>query len=400
MLNIKRQTAYMQHEDILRPRLLEMVSVRLDESPVTVLLGARQVGKTTLARMATAERSDVYWYDLETAADLDALRQMPEQTLGGKQGLVVIDEVQRMPELFRILRPLCDRPRRPSSFLLLGSASPDLVLGVSESLAGRAQFVHVPGLALDETGADQQDRLWMRGGFPSAFLAESDDSAWRWCDGFVQTFLERDIPQLGVRVAAAALRRFWSMSTHYHGQVLNVTDLGRALDVAPGTARHYLDIFCGTYVLRQLMPWFENLGKRQVKSPKLYVRDSGLLHYFLGTRTLDALLAHPRFGASWEGFALEQVLALTGERDAYFWATQRGAELDLLLMRNGKRYGIEFKASDAPKLTPSMRIAVQDLKLDRLWVLHPGTAPSYALHEQVDACSLREWLRDQAGGMK
>jgi hypothetical protein len=389
----------MQHQGVKRERLLNEVAVRLNESPVTVLLGARQVGKTTLARMATDGRPDISWYDLETAASLDALRQMPEKTLGDKRGLVVIDEVQRMPDLFRVLRPLCDRPRCPASFLLLGSASPELVRGVSESLAGRAQFLHVPGLALGETGVQQQDRLWMRGGFPSAFLADSDAGAWRWCEGFVQTFLERDIPQLGIRVAAPTLRRFWSMAAHYHGQVLNVAELGRAMDVAPATACHYIDILCGTFLLRQLQPWFENLGKRQVKSPKLYMRDTGLLHFFLGTRDMDSLLANPKFGASWEGFALEQVLTLTGERDAYFWATQRGAELDLLLLRRGLRYGIEFKASDAPKMNASMRIALEDLKLDRLWVLHPGEMHSYALHERVEVCSLREWMHVHAGSL-
>jgi predicted AAA+ superfamily ATPase len=231
----------------------------------------------------------------------------------------------------------------------------------------------------------------MRGGFPAAYLAQDAAAAGRWLEGFVQTFLERDIPQLGIRVPAAALRRFWTMAAHYHGQVLNLADMGRALGVAPGTARHYLDILCGAYVLRQLPPWFENLGKRQVKSPKLYFRDSGLLHYFLGAQDLDALLAHPRLGASWEGFALEQVLAQAGERDAYFWATQRGAELDLIVLRQGRRFGFEFKASDAPRLTPSMRIAVEDLRLDRLWVLHPAEAEPYALADKVEACPLVRW---------
>jgi len=368
------------------------LATHLDEAPVTVLLGARQVGKTTLARMLTAGRNDVSWFDLETSSGFESLRQIPEKVLSDKRGLVVIDEVQRMPELFRILRQLCDRPGRQASFLLLGSASPDVVRGVSESLAGRARFIHVAGLALEDVGAQEQDRLWLRGAFPPAFLAASDAAAWRWLEGFVQSFLERDIPQFGVRVGAVALRRFWTMSAHYHGQVLNATDLGRSLDVSPGTARHYLDILTGTYILRQLPPWFENLGKRQVKSPKLYIRDSGLLHFFLGVREMDALLSNPRFGASWEGFALEQILTLVGERDAYFWATQRGAELDLLLLRNGKRYGFEFKASDAPKLTPAMRIAIADLKLERLWVLHPGTASPYALHDRVTACPLSEWI--------
>lgn len=381
----------MQHIKIQRKRLLEALSVRCAESPATVLLGARQVGKTTLANLFCEGRDDVAWYDLETSAGMESLRAMPEKTLSEKRGLVVLDEIQRMPELFRILRPLCDRKGTPARFLLLGSASPDLVRGVSESLAGRAQFIHVPGLTVEEVGAENQDRVWIRGGLPPAFLAKDDAAVTRWHDGFVQTFLERDVPQLGLRVPASALRRFWSMAAHYHGQILNLAELGRALGVAPGTARHHLDILCGSYLLRQLPPWHENLGKRQVKSPKLYFRDSGLLHYFLGTEGMDGLLGHPRLGASWEGFALEQILNLTGDRDAYFWATQRGAELDLLLLRGGRRYGFEFKASDAPKLTPSMRIAMDDLKLDHLWVVHPADTESYALQERIDAIPLRRW---------
>lgn len=381
----------MQHKEIIRNRLLAAVGMRVAESPATALLGARQVGKTTLAEAFCAGRDGVAWYDLETVKGFESLQAMPEKTLAEKRGLVVLDEVQRMPELFRILRPLCDRKGTPARFLLLGSASPDLVRGVSESLAGRAQFVQVPGLTLDEVGAKNQDKLWIRGGFPPAYLATDEAAAARWREGFVQTFVERDVPRLGIRVPATALRRFWSMAAHYHGQVLNLAELGRTLGVAPGTARHYLDVLCGTFVLRQLPPWHENLGKRQVKSPKLYLRDTGLLHDFLGVGGMEALLAHPRLGASWEGFALEQILALAGDRDAYFWATQRGAELDLLLLRRGRRYGFEFKASEAPKLTPSMRIARDDLKLDRLWVVHPAPGAAYALTDGIEARPLTDW---------
>ncbi len=298
-----------------------------------------------------------------------------------------------MPELFSLLRPLCDRAGMPARFLLLGSASPDLTRGVSESLAGRVQFLYIPGLTVWEVGKSNQDRLWMQGGFPSAYLAATSEAATRWREGFIQTFLERDVPQLGIRTPATALRRFWTMAAHYHGQVLNLADLGRALNVAPATARHYLDILCGAYVMRQLQPWFENIGKRQVKSPKLYFRDCGLLHSFLGTESLETLMAHPRFGASWEGFALEHVLSEIGERETYFWSTQRGAELDLLALRGGKRYGFEFKANEAPKLTPSMRIATEDLKLDHLWVLHPADAEPYALADRITACPLYRWSR-------
>jgi len=383
----------MQHKLIARTSLLKALSIRVAESPVTVLQGARQVGKTTLARLFCRGRSDVSWYDLETPSGLETLRAMPERTLGGKRGLVVLDEVQRMPELFSLLRPLCDRAGMPARFLLLGSASPDLTRGVSESLAGRVQFLYIPGLTVWEVGKSNQDRLWMQGGFPSAYLAATSEAATRWREGFIQTFLERDVPQLGIRTPATALRRFWTMAAHYHGQVLNLADLGRALNVAPATARHYLDILCGAYVMRQLQPWFENIGKRQVKSPKLYFRDCGLLHSFLGTESLETLMAHPRFGASWEGFALEHVLSEIGERETYFWSTQRGAELDLLALRGGKRYGFEFKANEAPKLTPSMRIATEDLKLDHLWVLHPADAEPYALADRITACPLYRWSR-------
>ncbi len=384
----------MQHQLIERTVLMAELAVCCKEAPVTVLLGARQVGKTTLAQMFCNSRQDVSWFDLETTLGIQSLSAMPEKTLAEKTGLIVIDEVQRMPELFRILRPLADRRPMPARFLLLGSASPDLVRGVSESLAGRAQFLHVPAFTLTEVGVANQDRLWLKGGFPSAFLMEHPNATTRWQEGFVQTFLERDIPQLGIRVPAAALRRFWAMAAHYHGQILNSTDLARVLNVSPGTARHHLDIMCGSYVMRQLPPWFENLGKRQVKSPKLYFRDSGLLHYFLGVDDMQDLLAHPRLGASWEGFALEQILAQVGERNAYFWRTQRGAELDLFVLHKGKRYGFEFKVSDAPQLTPSMRIAVEDLKLDYLWVLYPATGEPYALAEQIQACPLKKWSID------
>ncbi len=365
--------------------------MRCAESPAVALLGARQVGKTTLARMFVEGREDVAWFDLETVSGRERLRAMPEKVLASLRGLVVIDEIQRMPELFALLRPLCDRPDVPARFLLLGSASPDLVRGVSESLAGRIQFLPVPGLGLDEVGADQMDRLWIRGGFPPAFLARSAGAAGRWQDGFVQTFLERDIPQLGIRVPAAALRRFWMLAAHYHGQVLNVSELARGLDVAPRTARHYLDILAGAFVLRQLPPWHANLGKRQVKSPKLYLRDSGILHHFLGVAGLEGLLAHPRLGASWEGFALEQVLARLGDREAFFWATQRGAEVDLVVFRGGRPLGFEFKATEAPRLTPSMRVALDDLGLAHLWVLHPGRGDPYPLHDRVTACPLARW---------
>ncbi len=327
-------------------------------------------------------------YDLEREAGRAALETTPELALGDACGLVVIDEVQRLPRLFEVLRPVCDVPAQKAKFLLLGSASLDLVKGVSESLAGRVLFLPVPGFSLEEVGADQQDRLWLRGGFPRAYTADSMQAAHRWLEGFSQTFLERDIPQLGLRVSAQALRRFWYMMAHYHGQVWNAAELGRALSVGPGAVNHYRDMLAGTFMVRVLPAWNENLKKRQVKSPKVYLRDSGILHHFLHVESMEALRSHPRYGASWEGFALEQVLIRFGDRDAYFWATQRGAELDLLLLRGGKRWGFEFKCSDAPSMTRSMHIALEDLGLERIFSIYPGTK-RYALHAKVEALPLR-----------
>ncbi len=371
-----------------RRELLEGVLVRLAESPVVALLGARQVGKTTLARQVAERLGGATVFDLESAAGRAALQHTPELTLGDATGLVVIDEVQRMPSLFASLRPICDDPHRKATFLLLGSAAPDLVRGVSESLAGRVQFVSVSGFSLAEVGPDEQDRLWLRGGFPRSFLAASDSAADRWLGGFRQTFLERDIPALGVRVPAETLGRFWTMMAHYHGQTWNGAELARAMGSSPSAVNHYSDLLDGTFMVRVLQPWHENLGKRQVKSPKVYLRDSGLLHFFLGIRTMNELRSHPRYGASWEGFALEQVLIRFGEQDAWFWSTQRGAELDLLLFRNGKRWGFEFKCTDAPTTSRSMHIAVEDLNVEHLWVIYPGKQ-EYRLAEKITALPLK-----------
>ena len=360
----------------------------LSESPVTVLLGARQTGKTTLARIIAKKYPDVHYFDLERAASREAL-STPELTLGACRGLVVIDEVQRMPSLFEVLRPITDQPGNPAKFLLLGSASPHLVRGVSETLAGRVLFVSVPGFSLAEVGPLHQNHLWLRGGFPRAFLARTDSAARRWLEGFVTTFLERDIPLLGLRIPPESLRRFWRMTAHYHGQVWNTAELARSMSVNPNTTRHYLDILSGSYILRVLPPWHENLKKRQVKSPKVYLRDSGLLHFLLGINEMTDLRAHPRYGASWEGFALEQTLSVFGDRDAYFWNTLRGAELDLLLLRNGRRLGFEFKCTDAPTMTRSMHIALEDLQLDKLYVIYPGK-DRYPMHARVEAYPLME----------
>ena len=376
-------------QTIPRPRLLNQIEACLRASSATVLLGARQAGKTTLAHMVAVNHKDHHFFDLERAAGREALTQTPELTLEDCSGLVVIDEIQRLPFLFEVLRPLCDVPERRSVYLLLGSASPDIVRGVSETLAGRALFVRISGFSVDEVGEENQDRLWLQGGFPRAYLSETPEDAWRWLESFVQTFLERDIPQLGIRIPSEALRRFWVMMAHYHGQIWNASELGRSLSVSPVTANQYRDILAGTFVVRVLPPWFENIGKRQMKSPKVYLRDSGLLHWLLGIDSLQGLRSHPRYGASWEGYALEQVLTLSGERDSYYWRTQRGAELDLLLMRKGRRYGFEFKCTDAPRISKSMHIALQDLGLERIWVVYPGT-DRYPMHDRIEALPLRQ----------
>ncbi|HEX9593678.1 MAG TPA: ATP-binding protein [bacterium] len=389
----------MQHSESIvpRPGLTSRVLRLLSEAPVGVLLGARQAGKTTLAQMVAEAWEDqgggpVHWFDLELPTARSAL-STAELTLAPLRGLVVLDEIQRMPDLFTLLRPLADRRERPARFLILGSASPELVRGVSETLAGRALFTAVPGFTVDELGAGQIEALWTRGSFPRSVLAPSEGASLRWREAFIATFLERDLPQLGIRVPAETLRRFWTMLAHYHGQVWNGAELAHSLDTSPKSAHHYRDILAGSFMVRVLPPWYENLKKRQVKSPKVYLRDSGLLHSLLAIPSLADLRAHPRYGASWEGFALEQVLAAADTRDAYFWSTQRGAELDLLLFAGGKRWGYEFKCADAPTMTKSMHIALQDLDLAALTVVYPGTA-RYRLHERVEVVPLAECLAE------
>lgn len=356
-----------------RSGYLNSIRERLADYPVVALPGPRQVGKTTLARLYAESLGDqpVHRFDLESPSDLARLSN-PELALSPLEGLVILDEIQRMPELFPVLRVLADRPEIPARFLILGSASLELVKGASESLAGRISFVDVTGFTLEETGAEYLRKRWWRGGFPRAFLAKNDQAASQWHEDFFRTFLEQDIPQLGLRVAAATLRRFWTMLAHYHGQIWNASELARALGSSEPAARRYLDILTGTYMVRQLPPWFENLKKRQVKAPKIYIRDSGVCHALLGLKDMAALEAHPKLGASWEGFALEQILSVTGDMNAYFWATHSGAELDLLLFHQGKRLGFEFKYSEKPSTTKSMQVALADLGLDHLHVIYPG----------------------------
>jgi hypothetical protein len=365
--------------------------------PVAALLGPRQCGKTTLAREIAATEASTY-FDLENPRDLSALAA-PMTVLEALAGLVVIDEVQRKPEVLEIVRVLVDRPDNAARFLLLGSASPHLVKGASESVAGRIGFVDLGGFDLEEVGVESLIPLWLRGGFPRSFLADDDAASIAWRGAFIRTFLERDIPQLGITVPAETMRRFWTMIAHFHGQLWNAAELARSLGSSEGTARRYLDILAGAYMVRVLPPWFENLSKRQVRSPKLYLRDSGLLHALLQLTHLTDVQSHPKLGASWEGFMLEQVIRLLDTRDAYFWASHSGAELDLLVFVGGKRYGFELKYADAPRPTRSMHIALDDLALEHLWVVYPGTRP-YPLGDRlsvVPATSIPEMAHDLGG---
>ena len=363
---------------LARARIHEAFSVH----PAVALTGPRQCGKTTLARaIAAAYPEGSTIFDLESAVDRRRL-QAPEQALAGQTGLVVIDEIQREPTLFETLRVLVDRPDNPARFLVLGSASPALVRGISESLAGRVGIVDLAGFDLAEIGPKRWRTLWLRGGFPRAWLAPHDRASAVWRRSFVQTFLERDIPQLGITVPAETLRRFWTMLAHYHGQVWNAAEFARALGSSEGTARRYLDILTGAFMMRALPPWFANVRKRQVKSPRVYVRDTGLLHTLLTLETGDQLAGHPKVGASFEGFAVEQIAGAFDTGDVYFWATHGGAELDLLVIRGGKRYGFECKLADAPGTTRSMRVALNDLELEHLWVVYPGNE-AYPLDDRI-----------------
>lgn len=366
-----------------RPALAARVREAFEVHPVVALTGPRQCGKTTLAHAIAAQEPRIAYFDLEAAVDRRRL-EAPEQALGRLVGLVVIDEAQRAPALFETLRVLADRPAGGARFLLLGSASPTLISGVSESLAGRVGIVDMAGFDLREVGPAAWRTLWLRGGFPRSHLAPSLKASASWRGSFVRTFLERDIPQLGITAPAETLRRFWTMLAHYHGRVWNAAEFARALGAGESAARRYLDILTGALMVRALPPWFENLKKRQVKAPKIYVRDTGLLHTLLGLTDEDQLAGHPKVGASFEGFAVEQALAAFETSNACFWATHAGAELDLLLMRGGKRYGFEFKHADAPGTTRSMRAAIADLGLDRLWIVYPGDE-AYPLDDRISA---------------
>ena len=374
---------------IERTTYLERLETAVKRSPITSLLGPRQVGKTTLARQFAETRQSTF-FDLELDVDRRRL-QNPNMALGALEGLVVLDEIQTMPELFNLLRVLVDRPQNKTKFLILGSASPKIIKKVSQTLAGRVEFIDLPGLRFPEVAEDASRRLWVRGGFPRSFLAESTDDSMAWRDGFIRTFLERDIAQFGFHIPSPAMRRFWTMLAHYHGQTWNGAKIARSMDVSGKTARAYLDILSGTYMVRQLQPWFVNVGKRQVKSPKVYLRDSGLLHSLLNISNWEGLFSHPTIGASWEGFVLEQVIYTLRlyDGDVYFWATHNGAELDVLFFRNGRSYGIEIKFKEAPKVTKSMNIAIETLGLTHLWVIYPGMH-TYPASDKITMLPLSE----------
>ncbi len=354
----------------------------LNDYPITLLLGPRQCGKTTLAQSINSGQNGTY-YDLEDPAT----PLHPDRTgiiLGTLKGLVVIDECQRQPEMFDLLRVLADRKNRPASFLLTGSASPSLVRGASESFAGRVAYVNLGGFNLSELKNEQINSLWLRGGFPPSFLGKNNAVSFNWRKNYIRSLLERDLPQLGIRIPSRTLYRFWMMVAHYHGKVWNASDFARALGVKEDTARRYLDILSGAFMIRQLQPWFINIGKRLVKSPKIYIRDTGLLHTFLGLENYQDILSHPQLGFSWEGFVIEQILTLTNKEDeAYFYKTHSGAELDLLILQKGKKYGFEIKFQDAPRLSKSMHQVCTDLELEKLWVIYPGKE-TYPLKESIE----------------
>lgn len=372
---------------IKRTALLHRIEEGLATSPVTALLGPRQCGKTTLARHFVDCGAEAY-FDLENPSDLARLTS-PQIALERLTGTIVLDEIQRRPDLMPLLRVLSDRRPIPARFLLLGSVSPDIMHHSSEPLAGRIHFVEMGGFAVSEVGAANLRRLWLRGGFPDAYLAASGERSAKWREDFVQTFLERDMTQFGFRFPAMTLRRFWTMVAHYHGQFWNGSEIGASLGVSHHATRRYLDALTDGYMLRQLQPWTANIGKRVVKSPKVYLRDSGLLHTLLGIRDERTLTSHPKLGASWEGIVIEQILGWAGERDAYFWATQSQAELDLMLIRKGRPWGFEIKFQDAPTLTKSMSMALKDLELERLWIIYPGHK-RYTLNDRVECVGIND----------
>jgi hypothetical protein len=377
---------------IPRPFHLRQLTQGLRQFPILALLGPRQVGKTTLARQLAAEwPGPTHHFDLEDPDDQARLTDAAF-ILRPLTGLVVLDEIQTRPDLFPLLRVLADRPDTPARFLILGSAAPELLKNTAESLAGRVAFHELDGIDIDEISPDQLDMRWLRGGFPRALLADNDGASRTWREAFIRTYLERDLPQLGITLPAITLRRFWTMVGHYHGQTWNGSELARALGVSDKTTTRYLDILEGTYMAWRLRPWHSNLGKREIKAPKVYLSDTGILHSLLGISSQDNLLAHPKCGASWEGFVIQEIVRHAGihHRDAYFWGLHSGAELDLLIMRDGRRLGFEVKLTRSPKVMPSMRTAIEALELEHLYVVCHGSGEPWPLAEKISAVPLSE----------
>jgi uncharacterized protein len=378
-----------------RQREVKILTGLLSRHPVVGIIGARQVGKTTLSRflMRTIGGPSTY-FDLENPEDAARLAD-PMLALKGLRGLIVIDEIQRTPELFPVLRVLVDRPKALTRFLVLGSASPELLRQGSETLAGRIFYHELKGFSCEEIGMKNHRKLWLRGGFPKSYLSKSDAASDEWRHGFIGTFLERDMPQLGITISSGILHRFWNMLAHYHGQIWNASEFGRSFGVADTTVRNYIDLLTSALVVRQLLPWHENISKRQVRSPKPYIVDSGLLHSLLGIKTSAGLERHPKVGASWEGFVIEQVTRYMGFRpdECFFWATHGGAELDLLVVRGTDRLGFEIKLTSSPHVTPSMKSALSDLKLRRLDLIHAGEETFY-LERDIRALSFMRILED------
>jgi predicted AAA+ superfamily ATPase len=368
---------------IERKNNLQAVQKLVDLFPVTAILGARQIGKTTLARLIRAD----HYYDLENPKDL-SLFDNPQTLLERLKGLVVIDEIQCKAELFSLLRYLVDTYPQ-TRYLILGSASRDLIRQSSESLAGRIGYHQLGGLDLKDVGNDNIERLWLGGGFPKAYTAKDIAMAQIWLENYITTFLERDIPQLGISIAAQTLRRFWMMLCHYHGQIINYAEMATSFGVSDHTIRRYIEILCGTFMVRTLHPWHENVGKRQVKRPKVYVRDSGLFHCLMAISSMESLLSHPKLGASWEGFAMEMAVRAIGKQDneIFFWKAHNGPEVDLYWLAHGKNWAVEFKFSDAPGMTASMKTAIEVLNLEHLWVIYPGDK-RYPLHPKITVLPL------------
>ncbi|MBV8801895.1 MAG: ATP-binding protein [Gammaproteobacteria bacterium] len=375
-----------------RPYFTQQIEDKLRTHPIVGILGPRQCGKTTLAKIYAEKMhlANVHHFDLEDPIDLARLEN-PKLTLEPLKGLIIIDEIKHAPNLFKLLRVLVDKNPLEQKYLILGSASRELIKQSAESLAGRISYLELTPFSYSET--HDLGKLWLCGGFPKSYLATNEKDSYEWRENYITTYLEQDLPNLGIHIAPQSLRRFWEMLAHYHANILNASELGRSFGSADTTIRRYLDILSGTFMVRQLQPWHANINKRQVKSPKIYFRDSGLFHTLLRIKSWRELQRNIKLGASWEGFALEEIIRTqhVKSHDCYFWQTHAGAELDLLLLLGDKKIGFEFKYTDAPKTTKSMHVSLEDLELDHLNVIYPGTI-DYKLSEKISVFGLKNWI--------